>query len=129
MKSISVKTIFIACLLFCSSTVFSQSPINCDLLHGNWMGEHKDDQGHYSRWTASYLVDGRLELVFFDTNGAQVSTQEGGWECEDGILSTIMFSGLEKLEFDYQILSLDRLNVSYQSFYDRTVFTSTRLSE
>ena len=129
MKSTYTKLIVIACLAFSSSSVIAKSLINCDLLHGNWVGEQIDAEGNYSRWNASYSIDGRLELIFFDANGTQAETQEGLWECEEGKLSSTMGSGVEKLKFDYEILSLDQGSISYQSLFDGTVFQSRRLGD
>lgn len=129
MKSIHTKFILIACLALSSSSVLAQSIINCDLLPGNWAGEHTDNEGNYSRWIASYSVDGNLGLTFFDVNDKQASIQEGTWTCNNGALSTTMMSGLETLEFDYEILSLDQDSISYRSLFDETVFHSNKLDE
>lgn len=127
MKLIYSKLILITCSIFSSLPILAQPLINCDLLHGDWAGGHTDSLGNYARWSASYSEEGRLSLMFFDANGNQVSTQEGRWECGGGRLSTTMFSGVEKLSFDYNIVSLDQVNFSYQSLHDGTVFYSLRL--
>lgn len=113
--------------MFLSPSAFAQSEIDCDLLPGNWSGEHTDSAGNYSRWDANYASDGKLELVFFEAAGTQVSVQQGTWGCDAGTLSTVMMSGSEIFEFDYQILSLDQDKISYQSQIDETVFHSSRV--
>ena len=125
-----LHNIFLGALLVLSplatNTALAQALFSCDLLIGAWAGEHRDVMGNYARWIADYSDDDRLRLEFFDDRGTLLSVQEGQWQCQGTTLFTTLSAQGEKLEFTYQILSLDESNFSYRSEYDGTVFQSTK---
>lgn len=105
------------------SNLLAQEVFDCELLIGNWVGEHRYDDGQFNRWNANYSADNSLEIKFFTEDDTELGTQSGTWECDGIWVITRMQERGQEYQFEYQIRALDIFRYVYESAAG-PVFTS-----
>lgn len=123
---ISSRNTIISIVFFaCCSQVSAQSPFDCGLLVGTWVGEHRYEDGEFNSWRAVYADGGQLSIEFYDESENAIGAQSGIWECDGNWVTTQMQDQGQSFEFSYQIRELDIFRYVYESAQG-PVFTSYR---
>lgn len=111
---------------FLTHSAIAQSLFDCDLLVGTWVGEHRYENGQYSRWEAVYAEDGVFNIEFFaDESDEVVGSQLGSWHCDGLWVTSTAAENGQQYSFSYQIRALDSFRYLYESSQG-PLFTSYR---
>lgn len=118
--------------VYVSSTVGQELPaiegFDCDLLLGDWSGVYENVNGGGYRFDSALDEDGSIIVDFHYFDGGS-DRHEGYWECGNSILTTGMITRYGgSILYQYQILSLDRVSMSYRQINNGINFYSERVN-